>query len=247
MLPLWALVFLLLVLPKANRCAQAWLIVIPLGLILLVWRMPFALLGVSDGSVETFGVAIASVTMAWSVVWLVGHRLAVRSRIATFFLLLAAMLAVGVYSHYCYFQSADDMPWVLIWCGVSAIILLLAMILTGAMCRRKGYSPPVFCLWLILWMEIVANAAVLCVIVIDMMVNQYSEALVEIAAEMFLPATIMGGFLYLLNLPFLILAFKSPFYQQRFEDIFHLKRRAAACDEQLGDSGQSGLEPSDQQ
>ena len=36
-------------------------------------------------------------------------------------------------------------------------------------------------------------------------------------------ALIMGAVVYLLNLPFLILAFNSPFYRQRFEALFGIE------------------------
>jgi hypothetical protein len=40
---------------------------------------------------------------------------------------------------------------------------------------------------------------------------------------MIIPAVgwlVLGSIVYLLNLPFLVLAFKSPFYRERFESLF---------------------------
>ena len=67
-LPLWGLIALLLLVPKTNRRREAWLILVPLGLVLLVWRMPLALLGVADGSTEMTGFFVVTGAMAWSVV-----------------------------------------------------------------------------------------------------------------------------------------------------------------------------------
>ena len=41
--------------PKANRDRQTWLILIPLGVVLLAWRMPTRLLSMPDGITETPG------------------------------------------------------------------------------------------------------------------------------------------------------------------------------------------------
>ena len=71
-LPLWAILLLLLVVPKANRHRQAWLILIPLGLVLLVWRMPATLFSLPDGATETMGFFVVSLVMAWTMVWLSG-------------------------------------------------------------------------------------------------------------------------------------------------------------------------------
>ncbi len=78
-LPLWTLLLLLLVVPKANRHRQAWLILVPLGLVLIVWRMAATLLGLPDEDVETLGFLVVTGAMAWSMVWLLGHWLG-RSR-----------------------------------------------------------------------------------------------------------------------------------------------------------------------
>jgi hypothetical protein len=34
---------------------------------------------------------------------------------------------------------------------------------------------------------------------------------------------ILGGILYVLNLPFLVLAFKNPFYMERLKKLFHVQ------------------------
>ena len=236
-LPIWALILLLLILPKANRQAQAWLILIPLGLVLVVWRMPATLLSVPDGPTETLSFYVASVAMAWSVVWLLGHWLAIRNRIVTFFLALGTMLAVGLLSHYCHYEDADGLASSLISCGIACVILLLAMMLTSAICR-KGYSPRKFCLWLLLWMGVAALGVLLSAAAIGAIVLMILQPGVEIGAQlarMVIVAAIgsafVGGILYVSNLPFLILAFKSPFYQDRFESIFGLKKGVTDVDE----------------
>jgi hypothetical protein len=235
-LPIWALILLLLILPKANRQAQAWLILIPLGLVLVVWRMPATLLSVPDGPTETLGFYVASVAMAWSTVWLLGDWLAAGNRIVTFFLALGTMLAVGLLSYYCHYENADGLVSSLTSCGMAAAIVLLAMMWSSAICR-KGYTPRGFSLWLLLWTGVAALGVLLSVAAISTIVVMILQPWIEIAAQLARMAIVaaiasafVGGILYVLNLPFLILAFKSPFYRDRFESIFRLKKRVAVVD-----------------
>ncbi len=51
----WALIALLLVVPKANRNRQAWLILIPLVAALLLWRGLALLFGVGVGTQQQLG------------------------------------------------------------------------------------------------------------------------------------------------------------------------------------------------
>lgn len=226
-LPLWALILVLLIVPKSNRDRRAWLILIPLVVVLLVWRMPPRLFAMADGTTETLGFYIVSCTMAWSVIWLLGDWLGGRHRKVTLFLGLGIMLAVGLLSYYGHYGAIEQFASLgfLIPYGIFAFILLAAMVHTGYLCRHK-YSRGRFLGWLAVWNCIAALGLMLVYdIFMLVMIGQFPWFVLAGLAFMTAFASVfIGGILYLVNLPFLILAFKSPFYGDRFKRIFHIEK-----------------------
>jgi len=226
-LPLWAIVFLLLVVPKANRHRQAWLIVIPLGLVLLVWRMPATLLSWPDESTERLGFFVVSGAMAWSMVWLLGRWLGTRYRIITMVFIWAVMFAIGLVSFYCHFADAMYLAPYLILYGVGVGILLLAMMFTANLCRRT-FSAAKFLGWLLLW-NVVVIVGLMMVYGALIMIVQPSLRNIAAFAVIIIPVTLLlGSILYLPSLPFLILALRCPFYRERFEKLFHIEKTPEA-------------------
>jgi hypothetical protein len=223
--PLWALIVLLLIAPKANRHRQAWLILIPLALVLLVWHMPTVLLGMSDGSAEILGCLIVSFAMAWAAVWLLGHRLGSRRRTTTFFLILAVMLAVGVLSIFCLGDMDDpSMPLVAYatYLGFAVVCFLVAMMLSSRFCRKR-FSPRRFGLWLLVWLgALCVGLALLVYLVANTMARQPVGGFLEGLIVIPMMAAILAGIVYLVNLPFLILSLKNPFYRRRLEAMFRV-------------------------
>jgi hypothetical protein len=227
--PLGGLIFLLLLVPKANRNRQAWLILAPLGLVLLVWRMPLTLLSAPPSPTETLGFFVVSGAMAWSVVWLLGHRLGTGHRVVTSLLLWAVMFALGLASYFCHFEDTEELAPVSISYAVLVLILLAAMMLAGRRCR-KTYAPRRFLLWHLAWLGVLTLTLPLA----------FLATLLATGAEfrlvlMVLPITAMslflGGILCLVNLPFLVLAFKCPLYQERFQKLFRVAKAADVADD----------------
>lgn len=228
-LALWTLVFLTLVVPKANRHRQAWLILVPLGLVLLVWRMPLTLLSAPDATVESLGFYIVSGTMAWSLVWLLGNRLACRSRKASFFLIVGTTLAVGLLSYYCHFGDADNLLSSIVAYGMPGVTLTLAMMLSSWACGEKC-SPARFCVWLLLWTGALSLAMLVSYAAISLIAlavahpsYQFLAHFAVLLISVVIASVFLTGIVYVLNLPFLILVFKCPFYRERFENLFHVK------------------------
>jgi hypothetical protein len=234
---LWALLLLSLIVPKANRHRQAWLILIPLGLVLLVWRLPARLFSLPDGATETLDFFVVSVSMAWTMVWLLGHWLAIRNRSITFLLILAVMLAIGLLSHYCHSESSDGLMSSLIGYCLYVVPLPLAMMLAGYSCRKK-YSRPWFCGWLFVWLVAAIIGLMLSYLAILTIMRGFGLPMVAFVVLVVPVSLLYAGILYLVNLPFLILAFKSPFYGERFETIFRVgkDRCGEPTPPDLGDS-----------
>ena len=64
-LPLWA-IFLLLFALKANRHPRAWLILLPMGLVMLVWQVSVSLFSVQDSTAEWIGFLVEWGVLAWA-------------------------------------------------------------------------------------------------------------------------------------------------------------------------------------
>jgi hypothetical protein len=224
--PLWALVALLLVIPKANRNRQAWLILIPLALVMLLWRTPTMLFGMSEGSAQNLGCHIVSGAMSWTVVWLLGNWLGSRFRIANFFLILATVLAAGTMSFYCIFQGDADLPFFVyaIYYGLAVYCLVSAMMLAGRYCRKR-LTPMRFSLWLLLWLAVVTEALAFLFFFAYVLTTQQFHGFTRGLTVVPTMAALLAGVVYLCNLPFLILVLNNPFYRRRLEAMFCVRPR----------------------
>ena len=241
--PLWALILLLLVIPKANRNRQAWLILIPLGLVLILWHTPTMLLGVSESSAQTIGCLIVSGAMAWTMVWLLGHRLESRYSTVTFFLILGIMLAAGALSFFYSGEEQNSFVPLAVFYSFAVVSLVVAMMLTGRFCRKRC-SPRSFGLWLLVWLgAVTVGSAISIYLAWNMMAQQLWANFIQGLIVIPTMAALLAGIVYIVNLPFLILAVKNPFYRRRLEAMFRVRqngRVALGQDEVSGNALQSG-------
>jgi hypothetical protein len=219
-LPLWGLILVLLVVPKANRNRQAWLILIPLVLVLLVCRMPARLLSMPDEVTEVFGFIITSLAMAWSMVWLLGHRVAFGNRCATAVAILVVMAPVGPLSWYSQSDHSGTAIGVIIWYEVSVLIFVAGMIFAARRCRNR-FSAGRFYAWSFVGHY---GATIACLVAMGILVTNLGPNLWDWLEQIAMATVVIGTVVVLINLPFLILAIKSPFYRQRFEKMFGVAR-----------------------
>ncbi|MFZ1933658.1 MAG: hypothetical protein WCB27_10500 [Thermoguttaceae bacterium] len=222
----WALIALLLVIPKANHNRQAWLILIPLVVVLLLWSMLTLLFGMAVGAQEQMGCLVMSAAIAWAAVWLLGHWLGSRYSTLTFFSIMAVMVAVAALTFFCCGEGdgvSIPLAAFAIYYGVMAVGLVAAMMLAGRFCRKR-FSGMRFGLWLLLWMPVVTVGLPMLIFLAWIVIAQdpwprVAGGLIAIPMVM----TIFAGILYLFNLPFLILGAYSTFYRRRLEAMFRVK------------------------
>jgi hypothetical protein len=231
-LPLWMLILVLFGL-KANRHPQAWLILLPLGLVMLVWRMPLQLLSISDGPVQTIGFFVESGVLAWTIVWLLGRRLATRHRGLSFLLIYAVLCAVGLLSYYLQYEERDEIVPLMIGFGVCCIPLPLAMMLASRF-SRGSYSKLRFNLSIVLWTGLTTAATMFVLFAVMAIINfRHLPGMLFLLFVMAIYTLSLTCILCLINLPFLILAFKSPFYRRRFERLFRIEKGHFIVDQRL--------------
>ncbi len=223
----WAVLVSLLVLVKANRCAQAWLIWLPVLAVALAWSMLSRMLFLSPDAAEPFGDFLTTLAASWAAVWLLAPWLAPRHLLAGVFLAVVAMLMVGgVYYFSVYdFRSLDEPVVLSVLHVAGALSLVVATVLAASRCRQ-AYRPRRFLAWLLLWMMVIPMVCTPLVVLV--MVGGF-EGLLEVmnmALEMLVASVIAGAVLgvalYVLNLPFLFLAMRNEFFRARFLDVLRL-------------------------
>ncbi len=231
-LGLWALIALLLVVRRANRRWQAWLILVPPVVVLLLWQMLAALLvalaSMPTSVAESFGFFVVSGVLGFTALWLLADWLLRPSRIVAPLVALAIMLAAGAIAYQGYFGAElTDNVFLMIPYGISVLVLLTAIGLS-AICSGS-YRPVRFAAWLALWSVVGAVLAMVITVLVMVIVNP-AEIPVGNLALLLLPILVMapiwGAILYLGGLPFMILAFNCPFYRKRFQDALRLKERS---------------------
>jgi hypothetical protein len=210
-----------LLLVKENRRRQAWAILIPLVAIVLIYGM---LAGTASraSAVEMVRCLVVTLVTAWAVVWLLAHRLSTRSWILTCLLAFLVMLATGLLSYVCNFGLSDyeNLTGLGVYFSVAALALVLPMAISGRCCRRV-YAPGRFMAWLLLWMALVLCLGMVVVLGgVALFFEQRSWAgmmhLLVAVPFVALMGGIWGIAFYVLNLPFMLLAFRSSFYRERF-------------------------------
>jgi hypothetical protein len=237
-LSLFFILILLLVFVRANRTPRAWLIFVPLLIVNLLWSIFLKVLGAGSVQTSFFSVLFHSYTVGIASLWLLGHKIANRRRFATFLLALAIMAVAGLIGIVSYGMTdfSGEGLSILMCLGVLSLTILLGFVLSGRMCRNR-YSNLRFMLWLALWCEVVCVASMLVFFSIAIAIYRSSISLSEILFEFFPAALIFGLCAYVIILPYVILAFRSSFYRQRFYDCFHLQAVAAvSTDESEADS-----------
>lgn len=236
-LVLWVILAGVIVLVKDNRNWHALLILIPLLIVNFFWSIFLKMMPIASSGLPMFDQIFASLTIGIAVVWLLAHKLGNRNRFVTFLLALATMAIVcfaGVIS-YSGLDFSVSTSGVMILLGVLTLTMLLAFVLAGWRCRKR-YSNVRFMLWLAVWCVGICILLMLVFLGIWMLA---SSVRVPISLYLYLlmvlsQALVIGGLLYAALFPFMILAFRSSFFRQRFYDCFRLTGMAettATCAE----------------
>jgi hypothetical protein len=218
-LPVCGMIVLLLVAPKSNRCSRAWALLIPLGFILILWRLATSMFPMTPVIAQILGFLLMTIALAWCSVWLVGHWLSSRRRILTFLLLCAVMMVMELFSYFCHFSDARILARLSIYYGLSVLSLLLPMMLTPYFCPKKS-TPLRFIVAWMLGVCIMIMGLIFCVSALTAIAQSDFTCMWKILTRLLVPGAIFAGMIYLVNLPFLILVRQNSFYRQRFEDIF---------------------------
>ena len=228
----WGVIVALLLLVRENRNRQAWLILIPFLLLSeILWPWTERILTTFSLRAERYGLPIQWLVVVWTAVWLISPWLARRRPAMAFVLVLMFAAMVGIVAEFCLHQymyvNELQIPYFIgLYVSqttylVGILALLLAFTLS-ALCCRRTYRPRRFLVWLASWL-----LASVFVGIIGESVWMFSESgrfppIQVLLLRLGLMSLCMAGILYLLNLLFMILAFRCPMYRDRFHKLLRL-------------------------
>jgi len=242
-LALVGIVVLCVALPRENRRPQALLIFVPLLVLPIAWRMLARLLSVSPVGAEVIGSFVFSFGTGLACLWLIGHWLASQRAIVAMAIAVTGMACVGSLAYVCHFGS-EWSEWMVQWLAplwVAFLTVVFAISLSGYSCRHS-YLPGRLMSWQLLWTTVLPVLVLPVVAILGAFVLAVGMTLTStFDGAMITPLVIMafmsiffgwffGVFIYLMNLPFMFLAVRSPFFHQRLQAALHLPQPVGPSD-----------------
>ena len=224
-LVIWLVLILAIVLPKANHNARILLIFVPLIIVNLFWLGFQKASGMRSSNAYEFSIIFHSISVGITVLWLVVNYFNRIGGFARFFMSFVTIVTVaylGTFSHSTEFSNETVLFSALF--AFMAVTMLCAMTIAGKLCSRK-YSPLKFMLWMALY-TLVGSLITMFgffIVATAIMSSGPGPDILEAILMVLLVGLIFGLFLYVINLPFMILAFCSPFFRERFYACLRLK------------------------
>ena len=225
LIPWLALLGLLLV--RANRCASAWWIWVPLGaLALFTTFLAHALDWLPSPLNQVFSDLLLLLGFGTAATWLLAEWLGPRHRALTFF---GILLVGAVFSFIAYVFSQDltGMDAEIVGTGMIGALAVgvfaLSLTLGGWVCRKR-YRPVRLCLFTLLfmagfWSLIAAPFLVFALIA--------ARGRVSVGADFLVPLAGIILVSFLAVFPFLLLSFGNGFYRARLGRLLKLGRAPA--------------------
>jgi len=222
-LGLWIVLALAILLVRENRDPRVLLIFIPIFLMRLLWSRFQPILGAPSDVLEVFRALIDALAIGLAVLWLLAYKLGNRNRFVSFLLalvVLAGLTIVAVVSYQVWAPFVDYELVTFQSLGIATVLLIF--VLAGWRCRKR-YGPWRFMLWLAVWTIVISLVAIIAFFLIAEGPSDPIEEILRQMPRVLLVGLIFAICIYVLNLPFMILAFASPFFRRRFYAYFHLK------------------------
>ncbi len=234
----WLLPLAALILLKENRNAKALMILIPLLVVNLAWLALQTVLtrtaGMASMTSLVFDTLVTGFSAGVALLLLTAHRLSGMNRFLIVLLawpLIFLALAVSIW-------GSIGVEWealaFTVPLGIMATVALAALVLAAVFCRRR-YSGGKFAVWLAAWCIILSlgmmMAWVVPVTLISIIAGVRTPLLGMIGA-VGLGAALIGCVVYLLLLPFIVLALNNDLYRKRFCGCLRLKSMSTPDDAQ---------------
>ena len=228
---IWFVLIPAIVILKSNRNSGTLFILIPLAVVKILWWLFMKLAGMNSVDAIEFGLIFDSTVVGVTVLWLLAKSFTRFRGSVRFFLSFGTMLIIAVIGllSYSIEFSREFAAFITLFVFI-ALTMLSSIVMSRRLC--KGYYRPVcFMLWLALWIIISTVLSMFgFVVVVSIIFSSGPEFSIEAIFMFALAASIFGLFLYLLNLPYMILGFINPFFHERFCACLNLKSMPAVPD-----------------
>jgi len=205
-----------LIVPKANRDKRALLILLPLVLVNLIWWvfMKFAKMNATDA--QEFSLIFKTMAVGVAVLWLMTNYFARFKGAARFLLSFGTVIFIAGFSILSYkTEFSNETALFLALFIFMALTMLVAITISRRLCGGK-YRPVSFMLWLALWTVLNSFIATFGFLIVMSIIFASGPVFSEAILMFIVAGSIFGLFLYVLNLPFMILGFAHPFFRKRF-------------------------------
>lgn len=220
---IWLALILAFIIPKVNHNIRVLLIIIPLVIVNLLWLLFMKLTNMNFADALQFGIIFHSMAVAVTVLWLVAHYFKRFGDAIRFLLSLATVAVIAGSGTLAYStEFSKEMALFLILFTLMAFTILFAITLSRRFCGET-YRPISFLLWMALWMLLGGFIVALGFIVVGSIIFSSGPDSFGAIVIFILAGSIFGLFLYVLNLPFMILGFTHPFFRERFCTCLRLK------------------------
>jgi len=224
-LALWLVLAAAMIVIKENRNFRVLLILVPLLIVSVLW---FLLTQMMDfrtyADVEMFNMIFNSLVAGITFLWLIAPKLYRFSPCIVFFMsfaLIWIIFFVGIVS-YLGIGFSKDAVVALSLLFVLALAMLLGFILTRWRCRKR-YGPVRFTLSLCVWMAVVCAVSMVVFYMIAFMIQRVPVPITKILLVAAAVGSVLGICLYVINLPYMILAHSSSFFRERFYACLRIK------------------------
>jgi len=230
-LVVWLVLPGVFVLFRENRNRKALMVLVPLFVVNVLWLGIKKATGMPSSSAAQFDVMFNAFTVGVTIVWLVSHKFVGLNRFVIFLLALIVLDLTYVLNIFSFsgFAFDDETIMLTAFFCVAATATVFGFVLTGWRCRRR-YTALRFMLWLAVWCIAVCVMAMFIYVAIAFVImSQSTPSGASFFVQILLVGLIFGGIVYVLLLPFMIMAFKNSLFRERFYGCFRLEGMQECC------------------
>ena len=222
-LVIWLVLIFAFIIPKANHNIRVLLLLIPLVIVNLLWMIFLKYTNMNSTDEQEFTLIFNSMAVAVTVLWLIGSYFVGLGGFVRFLLFSATAVIVASLGPRFYFaEFSSEMALFLALFVFMTLTMLAAITISRRLCGGK-YRPVRFMLWLALWTVLNSFIATFGFLVVALAIFPSRPPFSETILIFVIAGSVFGLFLYVLNLPFMVLGFAHPFFRERFCACLRLK------------------------
>ena len=184
----------------------------------LLWQTVTKATGMPSATAVQFSFLIEFLIVGLALLWLnadgLGRRHGLVRLVGSLGIVLGAGVVVVLSYGWTFVQGQGIVTLVLT--AILAVVLLASLALTRWLARRR-YRPLAFMLWLAAWCLLFLLAITAAPAAVRILAYPSSTDSLEYTREIIVPALVLGSGVYVINLPYMLLMFSSPFFRRRFQ------------------------------